>query len=124
MYKYVKASRLPYTSMRKSPYFESTDFSSFENDDYNNIYEAKDIDNLLKFMKQIEYLDGAERVSCDLQFKTIYVGLDANAAQSTNASDLLEYEILERSHNFRIRCYAFDVEEYYGDGLMTFSFAI
>lgn len=122
---YVNAtSALNIEQLKKSPYFETTDFEFFEEDDYSNDYTQDEVDRLLKFMKAIEYLDGAERVSCDLQFKYISVGLDARAAQSVSASDFLKYQISDRSHDFGIRCYKFDVIEYYGDGLMTFSYQV
>lgn len=122
---YVKAaSALNIEQLKKSPYFETTDFEFFEEDDYSNDYTQNEIDRLLKFMKAIEYLDGAEHVSCDLQFKEISVDLDARAAQSIDASDLLKYQICDRSHDFGIRCYNFDVSEYYGDGLMTFGYQV
>lgn len=117
----IKESSIAFKAwLKNNKHFQDTDFNRFEISDSDlEMYNGLDY-----FMTQLEYFDFVDRrsdaVSADLEMSQLSIALKTN--YSSSEVDKFIDDIITLANQYDIKCYNFDLREYYGDETLFFNY--
>ena len=108
--------------IKRNKHFQDTDFGHFTINDA----DLEKYNNLDYFMIQLESFDFVNRrtdaVSADLEYSQMSISLRTN--YSTSEVDRFIDDITALGNQYGIKCYNFDLNEYYGDEVLYFNYRL